>query len=143
MDVIVKPYIGGTMRIGELERRSGVNRRLLRYYEEQGLLRPERKPNGYREYAEPDVAAVRHIRNLLAAGLSTATIADLLPCMGKDGDDLIADCPELLLDLHREHARIQAAIHELETARTTLEAVIATAPPEAERAARAMLAPAS
>ncbi|MGI5281925.1 MerR family transcriptional regulator [Nonomuraea polychroma] len=131
------------MRIGELERRTGVNRRLLRYYEEQGLLHPERKPSGYREYAESDVATVRHIRSLLAAGLSTTTIADLLPCMGKDGDALIADCPELLLDLHRERARIQAAIHELETARTTLDAVIATAPPEAEQAARALLAPAS
>jgi DNA-binding transcriptional MerR regulator len=131
------------MRIGELERRTGVHRRLLRYYEEQSLLRPERTPGGYREYAEADVATVRHIRNLLAAGLSTATIADLLPCMGKDGDALIADCPELLLDLHREHARIQAAIHELETARTTREAVIATAPAEAEQAARALLAPAT
>ncbi|MER5421104.1 MerR family transcriptional regulator [Streptosporangium roseum] len=131
------------MRIGELEHRTGVNRRLLRYYEEQDLLHPERKPSGYREYAESDVAAVRHIRSLLAAGLSTTTIADLLPCMGKDGDALIADCPELLLDLHRERTRIQAAIHELETARTTLDAVIATAPPEAEQAARAMLIPAS
>lgn len=131
------------MRIGELERRTGVNRRLLRYYEEQDLLHPERKPSGYREYAESDVATVRHIRNLLAAGLSTTTIADLLPCMGKDGDALIADCPELLLDLHRERTRIQAAIHELETARTTLDAVIATAPPEAEQAARAMLTPVS
>ncbi|MGS2647620.1 hypothetical protein [Streptosporangium sp. LJ11] len=92
--------------------------------------------------ARPNAAAP-HIRNLLAAGLSTATIAGLLPCMGKDGDALIADCPELLLDLHRERARLQAAIHELETARTTLDAVIATAPPEAERTARAMLAPAS
>ncbi|ACZ87840.1 MerR family transcriptional regulator [Streptosporangium roseum] len=131
------------MRIGELERRTGVNRRLLRYYEEQDLLHPERKPSGYREYAESDVATVRHIRSLLAAGLSTITIADLLPCMGKDGDALIADCPELLLDLHRERTRIQAAIHELESARTILDAVIATAPPEAEQAARAMLTPAS
>ncbi|GAA3646566.1 MerR family transcriptional regulator [Nonomuraea antimicrobica] len=129
------------MRTAEFERRTGVNRRLLRYYEEQGLLSPGRTSGGYREYEESDVLKVRHIRNLLAAGLSTATIADLLPCMGKDGDDLIADCPELLLDLHRERARIQAAIHELETARTTLDAVIATAPPETERAARALLLP--
>ncbi|MER5325307.1 MerR family transcriptional regulator [Streptosporangium roseum] len=131
------------MRIGELERRTRVNRRLLRYYEEQDLLHPERTPSGYREYAESDVATVRHVRSLLAAGLSTTTIADLLPCMGKDGEALIADCPELLLDLHRERTRIQAAIHELETARTTLDMVIATAPPEAELAARAMLTPAS
>lgn len=122
------------MRIGELERRTGVSQRLLRYYEEQGLIRPHRRASGYREYTREDVGTVRHIRNLLAAGLSTATIADLLPCMRKDGDRLIADCPELLLDLLRERDRLQASIEELQTARLTLEAVIATAPPEAARA---------
>ncbi|MCX5095152.1 MerR family DNA-binding transcriptional regulator [Streptomyces sp. NBC_00365] len=34
------------MRIGELSRRTGVPTRILRYYEEQGLLGPERAPNG-------------------------------------------------------------------------------------------------
>jgi DNA-binding transcriptional MerR regulator len=46
------------MRIGELSRRTGVNERLLRYYEEQGLLRPDRLPSGYRVYAESDVQTV-------------------------------------------------------------------------------------
>jgi DNA-binding transcriptional MerR regulator len=123
------------VRIGELSRRTGVSERLLRYYEEQDLLHPLRRPSGYREYAESDVVTVLHIRNLLAAGLSTTTIADLLPCMGNDGDRLIADCPELLIDLDRERERISASIQELERARKTLDAVIATAPPDARRAA--------
>ncbi|RSN26308.1 MerR family transcriptional regulator [Streptomyces sp. WAC 05977] len=123
------------MRISELERKTGVSQRLLRYYEEQGLLRPERLPSGYRVYAEADVTTVEHIRNLLAAGLSTTTIADLLPCMGSDGGRLIADCPELLVDLHRERARLSAAIAELTTARRTLDQVIATAPPAVEHEA--------
>jgi DNA-binding transcriptional MerR regulator len=123
------------VRIGELRRRTGVSERLLRYYEEQDLLHPERLASGYREYRESDVKTVRHIRNLLAAGLSTATIADLLPCMGTDGDRLIADCPELLVDLHRERARISSAIQELEKARITLDAVISTAPHNTQSAA--------
>ena len=53
------------MRIGELSRRTGVNERLLRYYEQQGLLRPERLPSGYRAYRASDVAVVRRIRALL------------------------------------------------------------------------------
>ncbi|MFC6005361.1 MerR family transcriptional regulator, partial [Streptomonospora nanhaiensis] len=69
------------MRISELERRTGVSQRLLRYYEEQGLLRPLRLPNGYREYGAADVAAVRHIRAMLAAGLPTAVIGRLLDCV--------------------------------------------------------------
>ncbi|MGK8554746.1 MerR family transcriptional regulator [Nocardia gipuzkoensis] len=123
------------MRIGMLQRRTGVSQRLLRYYEEQGLLRPTRQASGYREYSESDVATVLHIRNLLAAGLSTTTIADLLPCMGSEGGRLIADCPELLIDLYRERERISANIRELEAARNALNAVIATAPPEIVREA--------
>ncbi|MBN6041143.1 MerR family transcriptional regulator [Amycolatopsis sp. 195334CR] len=127
------------MRISELARRTGVSQRLLRYYEEQGLLRPQRLPSGYRVYAEGDVTTVGHIRNLLAAGLSTTTIADLLPCMGSEGGKLIADCPELLVDLHRERARLTAEIAELATARSTLDRVIATAPPSVEHAAADLL----
>ncbi|MGP4027108.1 MerR family transcriptional regulator [Actinomadura sp. 3N407] len=127
------------MRIGELERRTGVSQRLLRYYEEQNLIRPERRPSGYREYNEADVTTVGHVRTLLAAGLSTATIADVLPCLAGDGADLIADCPELLLDLLRERERIRTAIRELEAACGTLDTVIATAPPEIEREVDALL----
>lgn len=32
------------MRMKEMVRRTGVNERLLRYYEQQGLLHPERLP---------------------------------------------------------------------------------------------------
>ncbi|MGH8968040.1 MAG: MerR family transcriptional regulator [Actinomycetes bacterium] len=116
------------MRIGELQRRTGVSQRLLRYYEEQNLLQPQRRPSGYRDYGESDVTRVRHVRNLLAAGLSTATIADILPCMGTDGERLVVDCAELLVDLYRERERLGAAIDELVTACRTLDTVIATAP---------------
>ena len=117
------------MRIGELARRAGVAPRLLRYYEEQGLLSPQRTAAGYREYAEADVDVVHHVRTLLAAGLSTATIGELLPCMGADGPRLVASCPELLDDLHRERDRLTAMIDELVTARDGLDAVIAGAVP--------------
>ena len=40
--------------IGELSCRTGVPARLLRYYEEQDLLHPERDGSGYRSYREAD-----------------------------------------------------------------------------------------
>ncbi|MEU6192280.1 MerR family DNA-binding transcriptional regulator [Streptomyces sp. NPDC047061] len=40
------------MKIGELSHRTGVSTRLLRYYEQQGLLHPSRLPNGYRDFHE-------------------------------------------------------------------------------------------
>lgn len=69
------------MRIGELAERAGTTRRLLRYYEEQGLIAPARGANGYREYDEGMVDRVRQIRGLLDAGLPTRIIKDILPCL--------------------------------------------------------------
>ncbi|WP_026403566.1 MerR family transcriptional regulator [Actinomadura rifamycini] len=123
------------MRIGELSRRTGVHERLLRYYEEQQLLRPERRPSGYREYGEADVETVRRIRCLLAAGLGTATIAKILPCLRDEDERLVPTCSDLLADLCRERERITQAITDLEISRTALDTVIAAAPADvAERA---------
>jgi DNA-binding transcriptional MerR regulator len=121
--------ITGNIRIGELSRRSGVSQRLLRYYEEQGLLQPQRRPSGYREYLSSDVDVVRRIRGLLAAGLSTATIASVLPCIREDGERRVPTCPDLIAELRRERDRIDRAIDGLTTSRRILNTVITAAPP--------------
>lgn len=69
------------MKIGELAQRSGVSVRALRYYEEQGLLSPERTPSGQRRYSEDTVEVVRLFQQFYAAGLSSRAIATLLPCV--------------------------------------------------------------
>jgi DNA-binding transcriptional MerR regulator len=126
MDVRVKRR-PSRMRIGELSRRTGVSVRLLRYYEEQGLLAPGRRPSGYREYEGGDVERVRRIRVLLDAGLSTAKIAYALPGLSANGDQL-APCPGLLPDLKKERARIDEAIQALRASRAVLDSVISAAP---------------
>ncbi|MFC0865905.1 MerR family transcriptional regulator [Sphaerimonospora cavernae] len=112
------------MRIGEMSRRAGVSERLLRYYEEQGLISPERTTGGYRVYRDADVNTVHRIRSLLAAGLSTATIALVLPCVRQDGARLVPLCDDSLARLRHEHDRITAAIEELQTSRALLEQAI-------------------
>lgn len=112
------------MRIGELARLTGVSVRSLRYYEEQGLLRPERRPSGYREYVHEDAATVRGIRLMLAAGLNTATIGRLLPCMADDGGTLAPSCSGMLPDLHRERERLSDAVSDLLTARARLDSLV-------------------
>ncbi|MEF9982479.1 MAG: MerR family transcriptional regulator, partial [Glutamicibacter sp.] len=57
------------MRIGELANRTGVPTRMLRYYEEQGLITPLRLENGYRDYDEYLVERVLKIRRLLDSGV--------------------------------------------------------------------------
>jgi len=115
------------MRIGTLARHTGVSERLLRYYEEQGLLNPARLPSGYREYAESDVTTVRHIRSLLAAGLPTMVIAEVLPCVLDDGDRLVPTCPDMVGHLRRERARISETITQLQSSRRLLDTVLAAA----------------
>ncbi|MFB4274712.1 MerR family transcriptional regulator [Nonomuraea sp. MTCD27] len=115
------------MRIGDLAHETGVSRRLLRYYEEQGLLRPRRLPNGYREYDDADVAAVRHIRTMLAAGLPTAVIARLLHCVHDDGERMVpAACPGMVSNLRRERRRIAETIEQLQVSQQALDTMLAT-----------------
>ena len=59
------------MKIGELSARTGIPPRMLRYYEQQGLLESERALNGYRAYGEADVQRALRVRGLVQAGLST------------------------------------------------------------------------
>ena len=59
------------MKIGELADRAGVPQRMLRYYEQQGLLSPERGDNGYRSYREEDVDRVHRVRSLIRSGMPT------------------------------------------------------------------------
>ncbi|MEU8773449.1 MerR family transcriptional regulator [Streptomyces sp. NPDC048606] len=125
------------MRIGELSRRTGVAVHLLRYYEEQRLLHPQRRPSGYREYVEEDVAVVRRIRSLLAAGLRTSTIATVLPCLRDTGERLVPTCSDLLADLHRERERIARVVSDLQTSMDALDDVIAAAPADVTRRALA------
>ncbi|GGT77769.1 MerR family transcriptional regulator [Streptomyces atratus] len=71
------------MKIGEIARRTDTPIRLLRYYEEQGLIEPDRMPNGYREYDEHLVDRVHQIRGLLDVGLPTRVIRQILPCLNE------------------------------------------------------------
>jgi DNA-binding transcriptional MerR regulator len=72
---------GGTVRIGDLSAVTGASARSLRYYEEQGLLVSERSPGGQRHYPPSAVERVTLIQSLLSAGLNSATITDVLPCI--------------------------------------------------------------
>jgi DNA-binding transcriptional MerR regulator len=126
------------MRIGAVARATGVSERLLRYYEEQGLLKPARLPSGYREYGEADLAAVRNIRSLLAAGLPIRVIAEVLPCVCEYSDRIIPTCPGLIAHLRRERARIDAAIAQLRTSQRLLDTVLDAAPADILAKAEAM-----
>ncbi|CAA9292577.1 MAG: Transcriptional regulator, MerR family [uncultured Corynebacteriales bacterium] len=114
------------MRIGELARRTNVSARLLRYYEQQELLTPDRSGNGYRSYAQGAVERVAQIRGLLDAGLPTRLIKQILPCL--DGPDTIhvTDATsDLIATVEREREQIDARIRCLTRNRDAIDAYLA------------------
>ncbi len=52
------------MDIREAEKRTGLERANIRYYETEGLISPERRPNGYRDYSDEDVRTLLKIKLL-------------------------------------------------------------------------------
>ncbi|MET7697848.1 MULTISPECIES: MerR family transcriptional regulator [unclassified Streptomyces] len=122
------------MKIGELSRRTGVPTRMLRYYEEQNLLHPERAENGYREYGESAVGCVRQLRGLLDSGLTTEIIRAILPFLSDPGEiHLHPECltPETAALLREEIDRIQSRIDCLARNRDALRSYLAAVQPGA------------
>lgn len=119
------------MRIGELARRTGVSVRALRYYEEQGLLDPERSRSGQRLYPESAVEKVVFFQDMYAAGLSSRRIVELLPCV----DTGLTDEAQRRM-LHAERDRIGETVDRLRTALRRLDEVIEVAETRAAAAAR-------
>ena len=49
------------MKIKQVEELIGITSRNIRFYEDQGLLKPERADNGYREDHEKEVETLKKI----------------------------------------------------------------------------------
>lgn len=65
------------MTIKEMEQRSGLQRANIRFYEEEGLICPQRLENGYRNYSDSDLQQLHRIRLLRTLGLSLEEIRAL------------------------------------------------------------------
>jgi DNA-binding transcriptional MerR regulator len=107
------------LRIGEVAARAGVSVRALRYYEEQGLLEAERTPSGQRRYPESAVGRVRFIQQMYAAGLGSADVLEVLPCVHTGHAT-----PEMIARLVEQRDGIDRQIAELAQARERLDEII-------------------
>ena len=89
------------MNIGEVADRSGIPPKTIRYYEDIGLVRPQRGGNGYRAFRETDLHKLAFLGRALALGFS------------------IDDCRTLLSlyeDKTRESAQVKVVAEEHLTA---------------------------
>ncbi|GGL25077.1 MerR family transcriptional regulator [Nocardia jinanensis] len=110
------------MRIGELAERTGVSIRSLRYYEEQGLLTSTRSASGQRHYTADGAERVEFIQRMYAAGLSSRTVAELLPCVESPSEET---SDAALERMEQERDRLSAHIDELIRTRDALDQLMA------------------
>jgi MerR family transcriptional regulator, copper efflux regulator len=67
------------MNIGDAAKASGVSAKMIRHYEEVGLLAaPRRTGAGYRQYSDSEVHTLRFIRHARDLGFSIHTIGELV-----------------------------------------------------------------
>lgn len=112
------------MKIGELSKRCAVSIRMLRYYEEEGLLKPRRTQSGFREYGPREEQTVERIKLLGSAGMTLATIKHFLPCIRGEGH-LLEPCDELRSTLVEQIALIDQKTETLMQSRKVLERFLA------------------
>src|SRR5690625_3524832 len=68
-----------TMNIGEAAKASGVSAKMIRYYEQTGLIPPARRnQSGYRVYSDNDIHRLHFIRQARDLGFSVGEIGALL-----------------------------------------------------------------
>ena len=65
------------MNIGEVAERSGIPPKTIRYYEDIGLVRPQRGSNGYRAFREADLHKLAFLGRARALGFSIEDIREL------------------------------------------------------------------
>ncbi len=110
------------MTIGDVADRSGISAKMIRYYEEIGLIQAaSRTESGYRKYEESDVHTLSFIRRARDLGFSIQQIGDLVS-LWQDRERASSDVKTLAV-VHIE--ALKSKIGELQEMLETLEHLVA------------------
>ena len=109
------------MNIGKVSQASGVSTKMIRYYEQIGLIPTAGRNNaGYRSYSVTDVERLKFIKRSRELGFSVVEISDLLD-LWNDRNRQSADVKRLALG-HIE--KLEQRINDLQQMANTLKDLI-------------------
>ncbi|MCW8843787.1 MAG: Cu(I)-responsive transcriptional regulator [Rhodobacteraceae bacterium] len=108
------------MNIGEISKRSGVAAKTIRYYEDIGLILPERTPNGYRVFSESDLHRLSFLGRARKLGFSIEDCRNLIR-LHEDETRASAEVKALALN---HLSSIEEKIAQLQEMRSALSEVI-------------------
>ena len=97
------------MNIAAAAERSGLPPKTIRYYEEIGLLRPDRAVNGYRDYSVTDVHRLRFLQRSRSLGFSVEECRQLLSLYNdkeRESGDVKAIAQAKLVEIDRKLAEL-------------------------------------
>jgi len=69
----------------EIQKETGLTRKAVEYYEDKGLIHPQKSENGYRDYSIKDLEILKKIAIFRKLGMS---ISDIYQCISSGGDTL-------------------------------------------------------
>ena len=109
------------MNIGEAAAASGVSAKMIRYYEETGLIPPAgRTASGYRTYGPKEVQILRFVRRARDLGFPMEKVADLL-ALWRDRSRASADVKHLA---EAQVEALETRIREMQEMKATLEHLV-------------------
>ncbi len=108
------------MKISELEKQLSVPKATIRFYESEGLLRPERSTNNYRDYSDADLQQLKQILILRKLGLSIPEIKAVNDKTMQLSDALSAS----VLRMEEEKKRLDGAINVCQRLQAEPEGVL-------------------
>jgi DNA-binding transcriptional MerR regulator len=109
---------GALLTTGEMARRSSNTLRTVRFYEEEGILRPVRRTDGgHRLFDNPELERLTLVTDMRAAGLSLDEIKQILEVkrQGSSGAEAAKQATEILtrrIDELREKLTVLARLRE-------------------------------
>lgn len=90
------------MKIKEVSDLTGLTKKAINYYEEQGLITPAKTDNGYREYTENDISKLEKIAFYRKLDISIKEIKKIM-----HNEDNIFVLKQIIEEKRKEEAKIR------------------------------------